>query len=122
HVVDFAETRPGALVGAVRDGWLGRSAELPASLCLELPTTPVGDLVRDLPSHARKTVRRRINQIERLGLTTRAVPAGEVDRAVADLLDLHGRQWQGRGVNPAHLSPAFAGYLRRAVAAMVPAG
>ncbi len=123
HVLDFPETRPGSVVGGVlRDGWPARSHAMPASLCLELPTTPVEQLLRDLPSHARKTVRRRVNQIERLGIATRSVPVEEVDRAVADLLALHTVQWQGRAVNRAHLSPEFAGHLGRAVRAMVGTG
>jgi CelD/BcsL family acetyltransferase involved in cellulose biosynthesis len=123
HALDFPETRPGSVVGeALRAGWPGRSYAMPASLCLELPSTTTEQLLRDLPSHARKTVRRRVNQIERLGITTRAVPVDEVDRAVAGLLALHTVQWQGRGVNRAHLSPEFAGHLGRAVRAMVGTG
>jgi CelD/BcsL family acetyltransferase involved in cellulose biosynthesis len=123
QVLDFPETRPGSVVGgALREVWPAGSHALPASLCLELPATPVEQLLRDLPSHARKTVRRRVNQIERLGIATRAVPVAEVDRAVADLLALHTVQWQGRGVNRAHLSPEFAGHLTRAVRAMVGTG
>jgi CelD/BcsL family acetyltransferase involved in cellulose biosynthesis len=123
QVLDFPETRPGSVAGgALRERWPARSSALPASLCLELPTTPVEQLVRELPSHARKTVRRRVNQMERLGIATRSVPVEEVDRAVADLLALHTAQWAGRGVNRAHLRPDFAGHLTRAVRAMVGTG
>jgi CelD/BcsL family acetyltransferase involved in cellulose biosynthesis len=123
RALDFPETRPGSRVaGALRDAWPGRRWELPASVCLELPATPMVDLVDELPSHARKTVKRRLNQIGRLGLDVRPVPADEADRAVADLLRLHSQQWRGRGVNPEHLRPRFAAHLGRAVGRMIAAG
>lgn len=122
-VLDFPETREGATVGrALLAGWSGRHWAVPASLCLELPATPAEDLVRDLPSHARKTVRRRLNQITRLGLDTRAVPAEETGRAVVDLLRLHAAQWEGRGGNREHLRPRFTRHLTHAVRGMVDAG
>jgi hypothetical protein len=42
--------------------------------------------------------------------------------AVAELLDLHTRQWAGRPVNPLHLDPRFRAHLTDAARAMVPAG
>jgi CelD/BcsL family acetyltransferase involved in cellulose biosynthesis len=123
QVVDFAETRPGAAAaGPVRVAWPGRHRVQPASLCLELAATPMEDLVRELPAHTRKTVRRRVNQLGRLDLDVRQAGAGEADRAVADLLRLHAAQWQGRAINSAHLSPRFAEHLTRAVRDMLAAG
>jgi len=123
QLLDFPETREGALAGgALLAAWPGRHWRVPASVCLELPATPTEELVRELPSHSRKTVRRRINQIARLGVDVRPVTVGETDRAVADLLRLHASQWEGRGVNPEHLRPRFARHLTQAVRDMVAAG
>jgi hypothetical protein len=102
--------------------WPGPYWKLPAALCLELPAMPMADLVRELPSHTRKTVRRRLNQLGRLDLEIRAVTAAEADRAVADLVRLHAIQWQGRAVNPEHLRPAFRRHLAAAVRGMIGAG
>jgi hypothetical protein len=82
----------------------------------------MADLVRQLPGHARKTVRRRLNQLDRLGVEVRAAGAGEADRAVADLLRLHALQWHGRAVNPEHLRPAFARHLAGAAGGMIDSG
>jgi CelD/BcsL family acetyltransferase involved in cellulose biosynthesis len=120
QALDFPETRPGALAGTVlADAWPGLRYETPASLCLELPATPMEDLVRDLPAHSRKTVRRRLNQLRKAGVDIREVAAGDADRAIGDLLRLHAAQWAGRGVNQDHLAPAFAEHLVRAVPAMI---
>jgi CelD/BcsL family acetyltransferase involved in cellulose biosynthesis len=123
QAVDFPETRPGAVAGAALwTAWHGGRRQTPASLCLELPATEMEDLVRDLPTHSRKTVRRRLNQLKRAGLDIREVAAADADRGLADLLRLHARQWQGRGVNPEHLTPAYAAHLRRALRAMIATG
>src|SRR6266545_3377731 len=122
RLIDLPETRAGAMAGRLPGAWPGRYRRVPASLCLELPATPTEELVRDLPGHARKTARRRLNQIARLGLDTRAVPAEETPRAVADLVRLHLAQWDGRGGNPEHRRPRFAAHLTDAVRVMVDAG
>jgi CelD/BcsL family acetyltransferase involved in cellulose biosynthesis len=123
RAVDLAETRPGAVAGAALwDAWPGGRWRAPASLCLELPASPMEDLVRGLPTHSRKTVRRRLNQLGRAGVDIRPVAAEDTGRAVADLLRLHALQWQGRGVNAEHLSAAFAMHLNRALPGMVRAG
>jgi CelD/BcsL family acetyltransferase involved in cellulose biosynthesis len=123
QVIDFPETRPGATAGrALRAAWPGRSWQIPASVCLELPATSTEDLVHDLPGHTRKTIKRRINQIARLGVDVQPVSADDSERAVAELLRLHAAQWAGRGVNPEHLRPRFAGHLTDSVRGMIAEG
>ena len=123
QAVDFPETRPGGVaVTGLHRAWAGSKHDLPASLCLELPATDFEQLVKDLPAHARKTVRRRVNQIARLNLDVREVEPADAPRAVADLLRLHGEQWQGRSGNPEHQRPAFAAHLAAAVPGMIADG
>jgi CelD/BcsL family acetyltransferase involved in cellulose biosynthesis len=123
QVIDFPETRQGAVVGRhLLAGWAGVHWEMPASLCLELAASPMEELVRNLPTHARKTVRRRLNQIDRLDIRLRVVPVDETGRAVVDLLRLHALQWHTRGVNPQHLRPEFARHLTQTVRDMTEAG
>jgi len=123
HTADLGEARPGAATAErLVPAWPGRVRETPGSLCLELPAGPLEDLVAALPAHSRKTVRRRVNQLRKAAPTITAVPAADAGPAVAALLDLHHRQWEGRGGNPAHRTPAFAEHLTRAVAAMIAAG
>lgn len=123
QAVDLPEVRPDAAAGtALWQAWPGGRWRFPASRCLELPAVPVADLVRDLPAHARKTVRRRLNQLGRAGIDVREVAAGDAGRGVRDLLALHARQWEGRGGNPEHLSPAFATFLGAAVPDMIAGG
>jgi CelD/BcsL family acetyltransferase involved in cellulose biosynthesis len=120
QALDLPEVRPEAVAGrALWDAWPGGRRRTSASLCFELPATPMEDLVRELPAHSRKTVRRRLNQLKRADVDVREVTASEAERAVADLLRLHALQWQGRGVNPRHLTPQFATFLTRSVRGMI---
>ena len=120
QVVDLPETRPGSIAGTrLAEAWGGRHHLVSASLCLELPARDLADVVADLPSHTRKTVRRRINQIRKLGMDVRAVTADEADGAVGDLIALHTQQWQGRRVNPAHVRAEFAQHLGGAAREMI---
>lgn len=123
QVIDFPQTRPGGVAGtALLTAWAGPKHDLAASLCLELPAVEFERFVAELPAHARKSVRRRVNQIGRLALDVREVEPGDAPRAVADLLRLHRAQWQGRGVNAEHVRPAFAAHLAAAVPEMIADG
>ncbi len=123
QAIDFPEVRPGAVAGAALwDAWPGGRGETPASLCLELPAMPMEEFVRDLPARTRKTVRFRLNQLNRTDVDVREVAAEDAGRAVADLLRLHALQWQGRGINEHHLAPAFADHLTRTTCTMIGAG
>jgi CelD/BcsL family acetyltransferase involved in cellulose biosynthesis len=123
QALHFPEVRPGGSAGTQLAGdWPGRSWRVSASLCLELPATTMEELVRELPSHSRKTVRRRLNQLDRSGLEVGEVAPADAARAVGDLLRLHAAQWQGRGVNPAHLTAEFRAFLTGAIGGMIATG
>jgi CelD/BcsL family acetyltransferase involved in cellulose biosynthesis len=122
QAVHLPEVRPRGAAGLLAAAWPGGGRRIPASLCLELPATGMEELVRELPSHSRKTVRRRLNQLDRSGLEVGEVAPDDAARAVGDLLRLHGAQWQGRGVNRAHLSPQFRAFLTGATGDMIATG
>lgn len=120
QAIDLPESRPGAVTGSVlAAGWPGRRWTTDGSLCLELPAGPLEQRVCALPSHSRKTVRRRVNQLRKAAPEVREVPAVEAAVAVKELLRLHELQWAGRGGNPEHFTPAFAEHLARSTEAMI---
>lgn len=121
QAVDFPETRPTGVAVVLAQQWATGHVR-DASLCLELPAREFETLVKDLPAHARKTVRRRVNQIARLGLDVREVGPAGAEQSIVELLRLHAAQWQGRGVNAEHLRPAFARHLTQAVPTMIADG
>ncbi|KUL23481.1 GNAT family N-acetyltransferase [Actinoplanes awajinensis] len=123
QVIDLPESRPGALTGtAFWDAWPGRRYRIASSMCQELTTQTLTAFLASLPGRQRRTARHTLVVLDRSGLDLHEVPADEAGPAVTELLRLHAQQWRGRGINPEHLSPAFAAYLRRAVTTMLGAG
>jgi CelD/BcsL family acetyltransferase involved in cellulose biosynthesis len=120
QAIDLPEVRPDAAAAtALWPAWPAGRWQTTASLCLELAAMEMEDFVRELPTHSRKTVRRKMNQLKKADLDIREVTAEDAGRGVADLLRLHERQWAGRGVNPEHLSPEFTAFLTRSVRGMI---
>ncbi|WP_309235819.1 GNAT family N-acetyltransferase [Streptomyces sp. TRM64462] len=117
-VVDLREVRPGGAAGGLHACWRGPRRRLRDSTCLELPAVPVDGLVDRLPSSRGQRVRAKLRKLDREGVEQRAVPAAEVPQALRRLLDLHRRQWAGRGVTAEHLTDRFAEHLTRAVGTM----
>jgi len=123
QVLDLPEVRPGAVAGAALwDAWPGGRRAAPASVCLELAVAPLDEFLHGLPRSTRKNIRRKLKRLDSAELDVREVVPADAARAVADLLRLHAEQWHGRGINPHHLTGAFAGHLTRSTAAMVASG
>ena len=123
-MLDAPEVPPGGGVWRLAAAWPGQTVVLPASTCLELPIRPLPELLAELPSRHRRDLARQQRRADRLALRAERVPPAPepIAAAVADLLDLHARQWAGRPVNPLHLDPRFRAHLTDAARAMVPAG
>jgi CelD/BcsL family acetyltransferase involved in cellulose biosynthesis len=122
-LIDLREVRPGAAAERVYDCWRGPRRRVPDSLCLELPSAPMEELVARLPSaKAQQRVRAKLRRLDALGVTSRTVPPDETDAALRRLLELHRLQWQGRKVTGEHLRTRFRDHLVRAVAPMVRSG
>lgn len=122
--LDATEVPPGGGIWQLAAAWPGQAVVLPASTCLELPVRPLPELLAALPSRHRRDLARQQRRAERLAVRAEPVPAEPepIAGAVAELLDLHARQWAGRPVNPLHLDPRFRAHLTDAALAMVPAG
>lgn len=123
-VLDAPEVPAGGGTWRLAAAWPGQSVVLPASTCLELPVRPLPELLAALPSRHRHELVRHQRRTERLAVRAEPVPAApeQTAAAVAELLELHARQWSGRPVNPLHLDPRFRVHLTEAARRMVPAG
>ena len=123
-VLDAPEVPPGGGAWQLAAAWPGQTVVLPASTCLELPVRPLPELLAALPSRHRRDLARQQRRADRLAVRAEPVPAAPepIAAAVAELLDLHARQWAGRPVNPLHLDPRFRAHLTDAARGMVPAG
>lgn len=122
-VLDLPEVSGTGHVRRLLTEWPGVRSVTPSSVHQSLPVAPMDELIGSLTGKNRANVRRALRRIDAAGLTERELPAGEVAAGVRRLLDLHRRQWAGRGgMNPEHGRARFARHLTAAVTAMVPAG
>ncbi|MFC5180020.1 GNAT family N-acetyltransferase [Actinomadura harenae] len=121
-VLDFPEVMPNGSAGALAEHWPRPGRRVPSSVCLRLPACEPEEFCARFPRRAAGKIRARLRKIEALGLDVRQAAPADARRGVADLLGLHRRQWQGRGINPEHLRPRFAAMLGDAAAAMIASG
>lgn len=122
HVLDLPEVPENAAVWQVAAAWTGRMWRMRSSTCLEIPARPLEEVIDALPRRSARTRLAKDRRIREAGITTRTVDSAGAADALATLLRLHRRQWQGRGMNPEHERPRFAAHLGRAVPAMVDRG
>ncbi|MFF3552888.1 GNAT family N-acetyltransferase [Streptomyces tsukubensis] len=118
-VIDLREVRPGAAAEKLYARWTGARARLADSVCLELPASPIEELVKRLPTARAQRVRAKLRKIDALEIEDITVGEDGVPEAMGHLLRLHELQWRGRGVTVEHLRPRFAEHLVRATRRMV---
>ncbi|RBY96239.1 glycosyl transferase family 1 [Blastococcus sp. TF02-8] len=122
QALDLPEVRPGTAASRLPSAWPARVHRLAASVMLQVPGRPVAELLTTLRSSSAKAVRKKLRRADELGLACRPVDADGAEEAVRRLLDLHARQWAGRGMTAEHGRERFARHLTAAVPAMVAAG
>ena len=111
-LLDFPDVRPGSVLAQVRDNWPSKAMEIPGEICLSLPGVPLEKHVEAIEAtKIRQQLRRRLRELDRVGLEVRLVPAADTANAVTRFLDLHRRQWADRAVNSEHLTERFRGHL-----------
>ncbi|MEY9887076.1 CelD/BcsL family acetyltransferase involved in cellulose biosynthesis [Catenulispora sp. MAP5-51] len=122
-VLDFPDVRPGSVLARVRDGWRGAAMEVPGEVCLSLPGVPMGEHVESIETtKLRQQLRRRLRELDRVGLEARLIPSAEAEDAMARFLELHRQQWADRPVNTEHLTERFRGHLTTVLRASTEAG
>jgi CelD/BcsL family acetyltransferase involved in cellulose biosynthesis len=122
RLLDLPEVRPNAAARRWVTGWPGGVTRLESATVLELPGLPLPELLARVPGKTAGVLRRKLRKVDASGVKATTVPEPDVPEAVANLLRLHAEQWQGRGVNPEHLSDRFAAHLTEAATRMVADG
>ena len=120
--LDLPEVRPGTAAPALATSWPGRTHRTPASVMLQVSGRPIEELLGALSSSSAKAVRKKLRKSADMGVTCRSVDAADAADAVGRLLELHARQWTGRGMTAEHGRPRFARHLTAAVPSMVRGG
>jgi CelD/BcsL family acetyltransferase involved in cellulose biosynthesis len=114
HVLEIAEVRPNAAAVRLPSKWPSRHWAVPDSVCLQVPARKIDELVADLPGRTRRTARWKLRKIDSLDIEGRTAAVEDIPAAITDLLNLHARQWEGRGINPEHTTSRFRLFLSQA--------
>jgi len=122
QALDLPEVRPGTAAPRLLGTWQGRAYRMPSSVMLQVPGRPIDELLTVLSSSSAKAVRKKLRKADELGLSCRTIGPDEAAGAVERLLDLHARQWAGRGMTAEHGRERFARHLTGAIPRMVECG
>ncbi|WP_018654390.1 GNAT family N-acetyltransferase [Actinomadura flavalba] len=120
--LDLPEVRPGAVAHLLAARWPGRVWTAPGSTCLQVPARPIAELLGTLPGRTAGKARAKLRKVDASGVVVTSVDAAGAAEAVGRLLDLHVRQWRGRGLNPEHARDGFRRHLASAVPDMIAHG
>ncbi|MFD7731319.1 GNAT family N-acetyltransferase [Kitasatospora phosalacinea] len=122
HSLELREVHPSAAVQRVYAHWRGRRHRFTDSLCQYLPAVPMDELLKRLPGKTAQRSRVKLRKIAQSGVVVHSATADEVPYTVAELLRLHGVQWQDRGVTPEHRTARFAAHLTESTTGLVATG
>jgi CelD/BcsL family acetyltransferase involved in cellulose biosynthesis len=119
--VDLREVPPDGAALDLAAHWPSRVARYADSPCLWLPARCFQDIVGALPQRIAAKLRAKSRRLDRLGVQVCATAPDQAADAVGALLRLHEQQWQGRRINPEHLTERFGAQLRSAVPELIAA-
>jgi CelD/BcsL family acetyltransferase involved in cellulose biosynthesis len=122
HVIDLREVPPLAAAWRLAQAWPGRTWLLPDSTCLELPASPIDEIVGTLPRSSARSRRRKLRRIEAVGVEQHLADGRAAAAEVTAMLRLHRAQWHGRGMTAEHGRARFSAHLARALPTMVERG
>lgn len=121
-LADLQELRPSAAAWGIFRDWNGYKVFIQQSNCLEVDVKPWDELLADMSSKLRSNIKRNIRRSRADRLDRRLATPPEAKEAGLRMLDLHKEQWEGRGINPEHLTPRFQTHVASSMWRMAESG
>lgn len=115
---DLQELRPSAAAWGIFRDWNGYKLFIQQSNCLEVDVKLWDELLADMSSKRRSNIKRNIRRARADGMDRRLAAPLEAEEAGRRMLALHKQQWEGRGINPEHLTPRFQAHIASSVRRM----
>lgn len=106
-VADLQELRPEALTWRLFSSWGGPKAFAWKDYYLTIDAESWEELLKPLSKNLRKTARRTLQRAEKDGVYCKLAEPERVDEAARALVRLHRQLWQGREIEPHHLTRRF---------------
>lgn len=118
-VIDIPEARPGSAAGRLQAHWPGGSWRLPASTCLQMRVQPIEQVLIDMGGRTAGRIRAGLRKIDAMNVSVTEVAADDAERGISELILLHAKQWENRGINEEHLRPQFRRHLTQAARRLI---
>jgi CelD/BcsL family acetyltransferase involved in cellulose biosynthesis len=122
HVADLHQLRPTSAVWDILRMWNGPKALVWQDSCLAIDVRPWDELLMSLKRKMRYDVRRALRRAEADGVQSKLAEPKEAEQAARRLMVLHREAWQGRDIEPQHLTRRFESHLRAAARRMTACG
>lgn len=122
HVADFQQLRPEAAAWSVFKNWAGPRTRVWQDNSPVIDIRPWDELLMSLSKNNRKTARRTLRRAETDGVCHELAGVDDAGRAAQRLVALHREAWQGRDINPEHMSQRFEAHLEAASRRMTARG
>jgi|SRR5215210_2237562 len=122
ELADLQQIRPEAATWSMVHGWTAPKTYVWQTSCPVMEAKPWDDLLALLSQKQRSNTRRALRRAEEDGVRGVLAEANEAERAASRLVALHRESWQGRHINPEHLTGRFECLLRGAARRMTASG
>jgi CelD/BcsL family acetyltransferase involved in cellulose biosynthesis len=122
QVADLQEVRPEAVAWAIFGGWYGPRAHVRQSSCPVVDAVPWEELLAGCSRSSREKARKAVRRAQEDGVRCELAVRDGVEQAARTWLDLHRKSWQGRGINPEHLTRRFCSHTLAAAKRMSASG
>jgi len=118
HVVDLHEIRPTAAAWNIFERWKGPRIYIWKVNHLLIEAKPWDELLMSLSKKQRKNARRALRQAEADGVYYKSASAAHSEEAARRLVSLHRELWQGRAIDPEHLTQRYESFIATAARRM----
>jgi CelD/BcsL family acetyltransferase involved in cellulose biosynthesis len=122
QVADLHQLRPQAAAWDIVERWNGPKARVWQDGCPMVDVQPWDELLMSLKRKMRYDVRRALRRAQADGVHCERVTPDNAERAVPRWIALHREGWQGRTIDPEHLTQEFESHLEAAARRMIASG
>jgi CelD/BcsL family acetyltransferase involved in cellulose biosynthesis len=119
---DLQQLRPKAATWNMVREWTGPKTYIWQTSCPVIEVKSWDELLAVLNQKQRSNTRRALRRAEEDGIRRVLAGAGEAEQAASRLVALHRESWQGRDINPEHLTGRFEFFLKAAARRMTASG
>jgi len=122
QVADLHQLRPASAAWDIFERWDGPKVRVWQDSCPVIDVEPWDELLMSLKRKMRYDVRRALRRAQADGVSCEQVTQENAESAIPRWIALHREGWQGRTIDPEHLTQEFESHLETAARRMIASG